>query len=140
LNGKQGKRVLLQLRIDVWNPGSHFRAWEIESNQMLLPWGVQCNNPTTTVLTLNCLNKDNPYNSIIPLSSTIILAKHKAQFPNLDRSSTNQITIDFYRQVWVDFMHFRWFATQFWLIQLRNSLSRRPSTYWLCWFRNAITR
>ena len=136
--GSKGKRVLLQLRIDVWNPGSRFWAWRIESNRLLLLWGVQCNNPTKAMLTLNCPNKDNPYNSIFPSSSTIILAKYKAKFHNVDRSSTNQITIDFYRQVWLDFMHFRWVAAHVWLIHLQNSLSHRASTCWLYWFRNHL--
>ena len=102
LDGKQGKRVLLQLRINVWNPGSCFPAWGNESNQLLLLWGVQCSNPTAAMLTLNFLNKENPHNLIFPLLSTIILAKYKAKFYKCDWSNTNRITIGLYRQVWLD--------------------------------------
>ena len=62
----------------------------------------------------------------------------------------NRILIGFLQTSLAGLMHFRWVAPQFRLINkffrntrrcwrrviLQNSLSRRPSTVWLWWFRN----
>ena len=44
LNWKQGKRVLLQLRIDLWSAGSRFEREQSNAIDGVLQWGLECSS------------------------------------------------------------------------------------------------
>ena len=107
--GSKGKRVLLQLRIDVWSPGSRFRAWGIKSNQTTTSvgsWVQQSNTRNNTEQSATAPNCEHPHNSKLPQLSLVILDTTKVELYNRWSIQHQSNTNLFLQKCLASLMHF----------------------------------